>query len=654
MATHATPTSTAAYCLVAERLLAAGAVVEGCAALESLVRRLHDAGDAVDELRVRVRVADVLLTRSVAADAPRRVLEEGREGLRHPAVPAAVRAAYHRLLGIAYRRRQLFDRALGEFAAARKHAATADERDAIAVDTARVHYARCVDTGFGDPAAIAALAECSADAAGAAAARGSVTDATAPLVVCRALALVFQHRWAAALSLIHAVTAVPGAPLAEDFAVVAAFVEYAAGVAPTSSAAAAHSLGEKRPRDDQSEATAAAGARWMSPGARRACTLLIQLLGHTAACRGSDAAAVFNTLSDVVECELKHVTAAGVNVTPQLNADLRLLVGVKFVGYHEMALVDITRLELHAAAVKLDALVGYVQLFVRHTPHFRPYLHAAISALALALGRTDAALAHAEAVAGCTGADCADLARLLRATALYAARDDPNHHAAFLALVDESAPAPGAPPTSPTGPSAAGQLRRAGSRSDDAGAPNDDGGSGGALSARHAALWDLLVGARHISGHDYPAAVARLKRAADSARAGRGSNSPLVATALRFLADAHSFAGSAALSEASATMATQIAVQAGDALGLTRCLVWALSRMPVVTAADVERQRLMNATVDGKLQLYAAAVDAAAGEQTDAVLGFLPDVSADYRRWMGRVGGGNGNGQSRTSQRASA
>lgn len=133
--------------------------MEAALTLDALVSRFTGGGTAaatggghaaIDELATRVRAADILLLATAGSvDAPRRLLEGGQALIASPRVPAMLRISYHRLLGIAHRRRQ-------RYAESRRCLDTARALAAAAAATASASSTTATTSSSDDPAAAAA------------------------------------------------------------------------------------------------------------------------------------------------------------------------------------------------------------------------------------------------------------------------------------------------------------------------------------------------------------------------------------------------------------------------------------------------------------------------------------------------------------------
>jgi hypothetical protein len=557
------------------------------------------------------------------------------------------------------------------------------------MEIARVHFARCMDAGFADDAALRDLRESTRSAADAVLGGQGLQDDACALVVGHCIALSLTGQCEQARSLLAAAAAVYGGALAAQLALLERCVVIADGAParstkcplptessfaelgiPTSAAAAsgthhapAADNGQPPPpmKSARTESSGFANCgdavpsslTWLTQGSCGALLLLMRLVDLQGAGKHAEAAETFRKLAKTCDNALRAINAAsnaGI-MTATANAELRLLVGVKLSAFFELAVGDMISGEYSAAASKLDALATFMLVFLRHTVHFSTPFHAAAACLAHLLRQHQAADAHLAALQASTGfgrgddqsgtstavtsgaLDVSVLSFVLSAYGALVTKDRETFEALMMQYT------------------LGGESRSAGNNH--GGGIRVDPATVDAINAspRYSILVGLLVGHHNLNQRDWRSASTTLKKVASAARDAHGVASPIVATALRLLAEAHTQSGNPSGSEAAATMATQVATMAADGVGLAQCLAWTLSRMPeVLSPADADRRSTLVKAHTMHLVKYDDAVRAAlASDATQRVLRFLPTENDEYKRWLSRIREAAAAGGSRSS-----
>lgn len=672
------------YWQVAEELLRNGSPTSAVLVLEGLLARPIPASMVEEEMRTRIRLADILLTEGLHPDLARRALEPARSLALHHSVSTVMHIELLRLLSVCSRRKHNFkmsvsclQEALSKISAERKRKVNVSDKDIVAVEAhihlelSRTFYSRLVENHFFDVEAASQLVSVSSVYS-----RFALVPETAAaavtLCVCHLYGLLACGRCGEMNAHFQQANALFGSIV--EISVLKGLVETVYGEAGPSGlphvigASEQQSAAEiesevpasplkKRLRSDSlvasqsvndphdahvSCSSTSAGVVWLSEGALYALDQLIHMVRPTSGSVSLDDK--FQTLVTRVDDQMRRLVSwkkpsadgsasSAVLLQQQVlshNSELRFLVAIKVAAYCEVIATDLTRNNLVSSAVRLDALCQYLLLFHKHTAHFACHLHLLCGVLFsnVAVGLRE----DSDRAPNVMSAVTHFAAALATAVDPHLARMAKVFRCAlWWSLLQKKSSV-----SHQSGRIALMERFKADMEDIKAAAFAHEQQSSIAGCPRLRTLVALLCGAAAIDEYDYPSAIAFLKTAAELARKCFGMGTPLLSSALRLLALAHHLAGAVEASDVALTTATQLSTRCQDASCLVHCLQWTMSRMVVECDADAKHRAQLSRSIDAAaehLQLQLAHV--VAKEETQRLRLFHPaGENAAYVQWL--------------------
>ncbi|CUG05679.1 Hypothetical protein, putative [Bodo saltans] len=624
------------------------------ATLEGLLRRPIPASLVVEDIKTRLRLADMMLCEAVHPEWARRTLEPARDLAHHHAVDAPLRVELLRLLSVCARRKHqhklsvsYLEEALKSIADQRKRKVASLPVDLVIAEVcvhlelSRTWYSKLLETNFLDADAAHHLVKISSVYE-----RFALHSSTSPmaitLCVCHIYGLLCASKFQDVARHLQQAVALFGAM--PELTILKGLVEFSLLDGGPQSLALGFERGRgvvegsiqpssplrKRVRSEGNSpspvpATGTSdtsshphGVLWLSEGALFVHDQLVELLktiakiGSSSNTSSSSAASTtitpqvvdrtFASLMSSIEDQMKRLmnvkSGGAVTSNHQHNAstnanqsELRFLIAVKFCALSEVAALEITQLNFTAAVVKVDALRHYLELFYKHSKHFAHQVH-------FLAGVLFSAIAIGTMEDRIDGDHAAQAQHHFSAAA--EAASDPQA-AIFVDLMrcslwwNMAFPLRKAQQTSSS--SSAYQSRTAllASFSNTLDALKESHNDHPQKwTPRLRACLFLLCGCQSLEVFDYPTAVQHFKTAADVARKAMGMASPLLSLSLRLLAIAHHHSGVAEASDVAMTTSTQLSNRNHDESNLVHCLEWTLSRMLIGCDADIKhREQLL-------------------------------------------------------------
>jgi hypothetical protein len=634
------------------------------ATLEGLLRRPIPASLVVEDVKTRLRLADMMLCEAVHPEWARRTLEPARGLAHHHAVDAPLRVELLRLLSVCARRKHqhklsvsYLEEALKGIAEQRKRNVTTLPVDLVIAEVcvylelSRTWYSKLLESNFLDADAGHQLVKISSVYERFA--LHSNTSAMAiTLCVCHIYGLLCLSKFSDVARHLQQAVALFGAM--PELTILKGLVDFSlldggpqslssGGSGKSGATTADGGVGpssplRKRVRSEghgpstavtDSQTADPHGVLWLSEGALFVHDQLVELLKTiakigstsntvTATSSGGSAAATitplvvdrtFASLMSSVEDQMKRLmnlaqsTSAASHqqqqhhTTAANQSELRFLIAVKVCALSEVAALEITQLNLTAAAVKVDALRHYLELFYKHSKHFAHQVHLLAGVLfsIIAVGTLEdhadgdhaaQAQRHFSAAAdAASDPQAAIFVDLMRCSLWWnlafplrkQCRADGNHVPSSSSSVYQSRAA---------------LLSNFSRTLDSLKESHNDHPHKWTSRLRGSLL--LLCGCQSLEAFDYSSAVQHFKSAADVARKAMGMASPLLSLALRLLAIAHHHSGVAEASDVAMTTSTQLSHRNHDESNLVHCLEWTLSRMLIGCDADIKhREQLL-------------------------------------------------------------